>query len=79
MAKPIPLRFSVMPENEAAAVDYLQEQGYSPTTIEKDESGVVILIFRPLPDNQLIGLFQALPMHLSAKTGIVMGDQPSIT
>ena len=79
MAKPIPLRFSVLPENEDAAVAYLEAKGYSPKTTEKDESGLVILIFKPLPDDQMIDLFKALPMHLSAKIGIVLSDQPSIT
>ncbi|MFN3458009.1 MAG: hypothetical protein ACK4Z8_10590 [Novosphingobium sp.] len=45
-------------------------------TIEKDDAGLSVLIFRPLPDDQMFGLVQALPVHLSAKIGIVMGDQP---
>lgn len=76
MAKLIPTRFSVLPENETAAVAHLEARGYSPMTIEKDDAGLSVLIFRPLPDDQMFGLVQALPVHLSAKIGIVMGDQP---
>ena len=76
MAKPIPTRFTVLPENEAAAIAHLEARGYSPAAIEKDDGGVRVLIFKPLPDDQMFGLVQALPVHLSAKIGIVMGDQP---
>jgi len=76
MAKPIPTRFSVLPENEAAAIAHLEACGYSPMAIEKDDGGLSVLIFRPLPDDEMFGLVQALPVHLSAKIGIVMGDQP---
>ncbi len=77
MAKPIPLRFSVLPENEAAAIAHLAARGYSPVAIEEDDDGLIILIFKPLPDDQLYELFLALPAHLSAKIGMVMdGPQP---
>ncbi|MEZ5707942.1 MAG: hypothetical protein R3E02_00985 [Blastomonas sp.] len=76
MAKPIPTRFTVLPENVAAAVAHLEARGYSPAAIEKDDRGLSVLIFRPLPDDQMFGLVQALPVHLSTKIGIVMGDQP---
>lgn len=79
MAKPIPMRFSVLPENEAAAVAHLEARGYSPMTIQKDEGSLSVLIFGPLPDDQMFGLIQALPVHLSAKIGILMGDQPPFT
>jgi|EndMetStandDraft_7_1072992.scaffolds.fasta_scaffold829870_2 hypothetical protein len=76
MTKPKPTRFSVLPENEAAAIEHLEERGYSPTIIERDDDGLSVLIFKPLPDDQMFALVQALPVHLSAKVGIVMGDQP---
>ncbi|MBD3761772.1 MAG: hypothetical protein IE929_13580 [Rhizorhabdus sp.] len=76
MAKPTPTRFSVLPENEAAAIAHLEARGYSPAAIEKDDGGLSVLIFRPLPDDQMFGLVQALPVHLSAKIGFVIGDQP---
>ena len=76
MAKPIPTRFSVLPENEADAVAHLEARGYSPMAIEKDESGLIVLIFEPLADDKMFGLVQALPVHLSAKVGIVMGGRP---
>jgi hypothetical protein len=76
MAKPIPTRFSVLPENEAAAVAHLEARGYSPMEIENDGGGLSVLIFKPLPDDQMFGLVQVLPAHLSAKIGIVMGDRP---
>jgi hypothetical protein len=76
MAKPIPTRFSVLPENEAAAIAHLEARGYSPMAIEKDDGGLSVLIFKPLPDDQMLGLIQALPVHLNAKIGIVVGNQP---
>lgn len=76
MAKTAPLRFSVRPENEAAAVAYLKERGYAPAKVEKGGGdGLVVLVFAPLPDDQIFGLLQALPTHLSAKLGIVMGKR----
>ena len=79
MAKPTPTRFSVLPENEAAALAHLEARGYSPQEIEKDEGGLVVLIFEPLADDEMLGLVQALPVHLSAKVGIVMGGEPVFT
>lgn len=76
MTKRIPMRFGVLPENEAAAIAHLEARGYSPAAIETDDGGLSVLIFMPLPDDQMFGLVQALPAHLSAKIGIVMGDQP---
>lgn len=75
MAKPIPLRFSVAPEDEAAALAYLEARNFAPVTIEDDNEGLRVLIFEPLPDEQLFELMQALPDHLSAKRGIVMDGQ----
>ncbi|NOW49023.1 hypothetical protein FHW96_005214 [Novosphingobium sp. SG751A] len=43
--------------------------------IEEDGRGLIVLIFAALPDDELLGLVQALPVHLSAKVGIIMGDQ----
>ncbi|MES2042958.1 MAG: hypothetical protein V4475_03725 [Pseudomonadota bacterium] len=79
MAKPIPTRFSVLPENETAAIAHLEARGYSPMAIEKDESGLIVLIFEPLPDDKMFGLVQALPGRLSAKVGIVMDGRPPFT
>lgn len=79
MAKPIPTRFSVLPENEAAAVAHVAARGYFPMRIENGADGLRILIFKPLPDDQMFGLVEALPVHLSAKIGIVMGDRPPFT
>lgn len=79
MKKPAPTRFSVLPENEAAAVAHLEERGYPPMAIEKDGDGLIVLIFKALPDDEMFGLVQALPVHLSAKVGILMGDRPPFT
>jgi len=79
MGKPVPTRFSVLPENEAAAVAHLEERGYPPIAIEDDDDGLTVLILKPLPDDEMPKLVQALPIHLSAKVGIVMGDRPPFT
>ncbi|MEG3181036.1 hypothetical protein [Sphingomonas sp. LT1P40] len=71
MAKPIPTRFSVTPENVEAAVSYCTERGFPPVRIEADGEGFSYLIFAPLPHEQMPGLVSALPIHLSAKVGIV--------
>ena len=76
MENPEPTRFSVLPENEAAAVAHLEARGYPPVAIEREDDGLIVLIFKPLPDDQMFGLVQALPIHLSAKVGIVVGDRP---
>jgi len=74
MVKPISTKFSVRPEHEAAAIAYLQERGFPPSAVETDEKGLKVLVFSPRPDDQMFGLAQALPVHLSAKIGIVVGD-----
>jgi len=47
--------------------------------IGKDDDGLIVLDFKSLPDVQMFGLIQALPVHLSAKIGIVSGDRPPFT
>lgn len=76
MTKSMPIKFSVQSEDKAAAVAHLRERGYSPMRIEERGNGSVMLVFSPLPDNQMFELVQALPFHLSAKIGVVMGDHP---
>lgn len=76
MAKSPPTRFSVRPENRDAAITHLKEHGYFPMCVEEDENGLAVLIFAALPDDKMLGLVQALPIHLSAKIGIVVGNQP---
>jgi len=76
MVKPIGTRFSVKPEDEAAAVAYLRERGFPPASVETDAEGLRVLVFSPLPDDQMSGLVQAIPAHLSAKIGIVVGERP---
>lgn len=44
--------------------------------VEKDDDDLSILVFAPIADDLMLGLAQALPMHLSAKIGIVMGNRP---
>ena len=75
MPKPIRTRFSVLPADEAAALEHLGGRGFSPEAIEHDEEGLVVLVFPPLPDDQMHQLAQALPVHLSAKLGVVMDDR----
>lgn len=74
MARPDPLRFTVMRDNEEAALRHLEARGFAPAAIERDERGASVLIFRPPSDTQLHVLVQALPVQLSAKIGFVVGD-----
>jgi len=73
---PTPSFFTVSPENEAEAVTHLTAKGFPPSCIEKDEEDMVVLVFADVPEERMYDLAQALPVHLSAKIGIVMGDQP---
>ncbi len=68
-------RFSVAAENEAAAIAHLATRGFPPSRIERDEDGLSGLVF-DVPEDKMHMLAQALPIHLSAKIGIVVGDQP---
>ena len=63
----------------ASAVAYHEGRGYPPMAIGKDDDGLIVLDFKSLPDVQMFGLIQALPVHLSAKIGIVSGDRPPFT
>lgn len=73
---PTPSFFSVSHENEVEAVAHLTAKGFPPSRIEKDEDGLTVLVFADVPDDQMYRLAQALPVHLSAKVGIVTSDQP---
>ncbi|MCW4462605.1 hypothetical protein OK349_12880 [Sphingomonas sp. BT-65] len=72
----MPSFFTVAPENEAETVAHLTAKGFPPSRIDKDEEGEVVLVFADVPDEQMHKLAQALPVHLSTKLGIVMGDRP---
>ena len=65
--------FSVAAANEAAAVGYVTERGFPPVRVEKDENGVCVLVFAPLPDTDMFRLANALPVHLSTKIGFIGG------
>jgi hypothetical protein len=71
-----PSFFTVAPANEVEAVAHLTAKGFPPSRIEKDADGMVVLVFADIPEERMYELAQALPVHLSAKVGIVMGDQP---
>ncbi len=73
---PTPSFFTVSPENEAEAVIHLTAKGFPPSRIEKDEEEMVVLVFADVPEERMYALAQALPVHLSAKIGIVIGDRP---
>ena len=76
MARRAPVRFSVMPEQESEAIAHLAARGIIPAKVEKGDDGFVYLIFSSLPDDQMLKLAQALPVHLSAKVGFVLNGQP---
>lgn len=73
---PTPTFFTVLPEDEAGAVAHLIAKGFPPSRIGNDEEGMVVLVFADVPEERMYELAQALPVHLSAKLGIVMGDHP---
>lgn len=70
-----PIRFSVHPDDEIEAILHFSERGYSPQEIEKGEGGLVYLLFPILPDDQMSEFMQAMPSHLSAKIGVIMGNR----
>jgi hypothetical protein len=75
MAKAAAGRFSVRSENVSEALAHLEARGFTPSKVEQGDQGLVILIFPPLFNDEMYRLVQALPVHLSAKAGIVMGDR----
>ncbi len=75
MELPSETYFSVAPENRAAAVAYVTERGFPPVRIAQEEDGLVVLVFAPMPDDHMLDLVQALPVHLGAKIGYVVGDE----
>jgi hypothetical protein len=68
--------FSVTPANRTAAIAHVTDRGFPPLRIEQSEDGLVVLVFAPVPDERMFDLAQALPIHLSAKIGYVVGGEP---
>ena len=75
MKKDTPLRFSVRLEDDLEAITYFKERGLVPIKVEKGEDGLAVFLFATPPDNQMFEFTQALPSHLSAKVGIIMGNR----
>ena len=75
MKKDTPLRFYVRLEDELEAITYLKERGIFPMKVEKGEDGLAVFLFATPPENQMFEFTQALPSHLSAKVGIIMGNR----
>lgn len=69
------MRFSVAAADMEAAVAWVAERGFPPCRIEHHDDEAV-LIFPSLPDEQMAALVMAMPVHLSSKVGIVIGDGP---
>ncbi len=69
-------RFAVALEHEAEAIAHLAARGFPPARIEKDDDGLAVLVFMDVPEAQMPLLAQALPVSLSAKRGIVLGNRP---
>lgn len=74
---PQPTRFSVLSANVDAAIAHLTERGFRPSSVERGEGGMAALVFAGVPENRMHLLAQALPVHLGAKIGIVVGNQDS--
>ena len=60
------------------AIAYVRERGFESAEIERDDQGFVYLVFPPLSDIECNRLAQALPIHLSAKVGLVMNGAPPL-
>lgn len=75
MTRKTSTRFAVIPESEAEAIAYVNERGFEPM-IERDAQGCVYLVFPALSEVESSLLAVALPIHLSAKIGIVANDPP---
>lgn len=65
-----------MPESAAEAIAYVRERGFESAEIERDDHGLVYLVFPSLSDIECNRLAQALPTHLGAKVGFVMNGAP---
>lgn len=76
MVKSSGMRFSVHPQDEGAARAHFEQRGFRPKRAESDDSGLVVLVFPVLPEAELHALVMAAPVHLSAKTGKLVGDRP---
>ncbi|WP_235512976.1 MULTISPECIES: hypothetical protein [unclassified Sphingomonas] len=68
-------RFSVAAADVDAAIAWLGERGFAPCRVEYGD-GDAALVFPLLPGDRLGALAMALPLHLSSKVGIVVGDGP---
>ncbi|WP_051583575.1 hypothetical protein [Sphingomonas sp. RIT328] len=47
--------------------------------IEINDDGLIVLVFKAIPDDDMFGLVQALPVRSSAKINTVLGDRPPFT
>lgn len=68
------VQFGVAVDDVDIAVAWVAERGFAPCRVERlDEEAA--LVFAPLPEAQMAALVMALPVHLSRKVGIVVGDR----
>ncbi|MEP9402454.1 hypothetical protein [Sphingomonas sp. VNH70] len=79
MMEPSETYFSVVPEDQAAAVAHVTERGFPPSRIEPGNDGLVVLVFPPMTDDAMFALAAALPIHLSAKVGYVVHYEAPFT
>ncbi len=68
-------RFSVAAHHVDAAIGWLAARGFAPCRIEHRD-GEAALVFPAMADERLHMLAMALPVHLSNRIGIVVGDRP---
>jgi hypothetical protein len=76
MGDRVGMRFHVHPEQEEAARAHFEERGFRPLRTEQADEGLVVLVFSRLPEPEMRRLVSAVPVHLSAKFGIVVGNRP---
>lgn len=66
--------FAVAPENKGAALAHLTERGLVPIKVDDCGDGLCTLAFAQIPEERMYARARALPIHLGAQLGVVIGD-----
>lgn len=76
MGDPVGMRFHVYLQDEEAARAHFEERGFRPLRTEQGDKGLIVLVFARQPEPEMCRLVSAAPVHLSAKSGVVVGRRP---